>query len=488
MIEIDESYVDASAPNAAAIKNGRGLVLKGKLVALHKSADDTLLFGECSGSGKSNYQCSCDFVRPDQPTHRCSCPSRQFPCKHCLGLMYAFVQGKTFTVADVPDDLAGKREKLQERAVKKTASKNTPKKVNKSALSKKIKAQLDGLDLLEKLTHDLVRSGMGNMNAKVASQIETQAKQLGNAYLPGAQAALRRYTKLFSTREGRFDADLSATQRESVYSEALDQLTRLHALIKQGRAYLNARLEDPELKPETGTAIAAWLGHAWQLAELREAGRMQENVELAQLAFNTYDDVARAEFVDTGIWMNLATGDIQQTQTFRPYKAAKFIKSDDSFFQIAQVPELFAYPGDRNPRIRWEGMTPRPTKKKDFTAIRKHGSSDFASLIKEIKNQLKAPLADKCPVAALNFTRIGAIGKGDDALLVAEDANGERLVLTDTRQFDEPDCCHLLYLLPPKLLKNQTLIARFHHDLDSRTLRIKPLSIVTSDEIVRLTY
>ncbi|MDA0813051.1 MAG: hypothetical protein O3C21_11780 [Verrucomicrobia bacterium] len=43
-------YIDASAPNAEAIKNGRGLVLKGKFVKLHKAGD---------------------FIRPDQPTHRC---------------------------------------------------------------------------------------------------------------------------------------------------------------------------------------------------------------------------------------------------------------------------------------------------------------------------------------------------------------------------------------------------------------------------------
>ena len=50
--------------------------------------------------------------------------------------------------------------------------------------------------------------------------------------------------------------------------------------------------------------------------------------------------MARREFVDTGIWMNLNSGRIQLTQTFRPYKAAKYIKSDDSFFQVAQVREL----------------------------------------------------------------------------------------------------------------------------------------------------
>ena len=42
------------------------------------------------------------------------------------------------------------------------------------------------------------RIGIGNMNAKTAREIEEKARQLGNAYLPGAQAALHRYTKLFS--------------------------------------------------------------------------------------------------------------------------------------------------------------------------------------------------------------------------------------------------------------------------------------------------
>jgi len=106
-------------PNPATRKNGRALVLKGKFAKLNINADGDLLFGECTGSGKNPYICSCDFIKPDAPTHRCSCPSRQFPCKHCLGLMYACAQGKSFSVATPPEALTGKREKLQERRVKK---------------------------------------------------------------------------------------------------------------------------------------------------------------------------------------------------------------------------------------------------------------------------------------------------------------------------------------------------------------------------------
>ncbi len=72
MISIDEAYVDSAAPNAEAAKNGRGLVLKNKFTTLHISEDETILFGECQGSGKEPYRCSCDFARPDKPTHRCT--------------------------------------------------------------------------------------------------------------------------------------------------------------------------------------------------------------------------------------------------------------------------------------------------------------------------------------------------------------------------------------------------------------------------------
>ncbi len=102
------------------------------------------------------------------------------------------------------------------------------------------------------------------------------------------------------------------------------------------------------------------MGHAWQLRELKDAGLVEENVELVQLAFHSYDDVARKEYVDAGIWMNLGNGRIYLTQTFRPYQAARHIKSDDSFFQVAQIKELCVYPGDFNPRVRWDGMVARP--------------------------------------------------------------------------------------------------------------------------------
>lgn len=483
MIAIDEGYVASAAPNADSTKNGRTLVVKGRFLELHIDAEETILFGRCEGSGKEPYQCSCDFARPDQPTHRCSCPSRLFPCKHCVGLMFAYVLKKgSFKTATIPADLAEKREKLASKVAKKKEEAAKPKTVNKDALAKKIRTQLEGLDLLEKLTLDLTRIGIGNMNAKSAREIEEKAKQLGNAYLPGAQAALHRYTRLFG-EEGAIDPRTTASKGEAIFSEALDQLSRLHSIVKQGRAYLQRRLDDPDLKPETETAIAAWLGHAWQLAELKAAGLVQNDVELLQLAFNSHDDIARQEYVDTGIWMNLNTGRIQVTQNFRPYKATKYIKSDDSFFQIAQVKELCVYPGDVNPRIRWDGMAPRPVEACDLKRVREHAKSDIAALVKEVKGGLKGPLADKQPIHALCFKRIGQV----NGMFIVEDAKGERLAMTDAGMTEEPASCHLLHLVPAALHENQILVVRFRHDLDQRKLQVKPLSIVTDSSVVRLT-
>jgi len=178
---------------------------------------------------------------------------------------------------------------------------------------------------------------------------------------------------------------------------------------------------------------------------------------LVQLAFNSHDDVARQEFVDTGVWMTLRNGRIGLTQNYRPYKAAKFIRSDDSFFQVARVNELYVY---RETSTRGSGgraWCRDPLEPRDLETIRGFGHGDYAAVVRDVKGHLKGPLSDKQPIYALNFRRLGRIGE----TLVAEDAKGERLVLTDTGMAEEPPSCHLLSLMPKESFEGQTLIARF---------------------------
>ena len=200
---IDENFIDAMAPNANAIKNGRKLVGQKKFFDHSITDDGSIVFGKCSGSGKSAYECSVDFVDPAKPVSRCSCPSRQFPCKHCLGLLYAWVQAPgDFKKAELPDDVASKREKAVKRAAKKKANEGKPKpprKVNLSALKKKLTTQIEALGLLDDLLRDMLNQGLGTHGQKAAASLADKAAQLRAAYLPGAELAIMRLSNTVST-------------------------------------------------------------------------------------------------------------------------------------------------------------------------------------------------------------------------------------------------------------------------------------------------
>lgn len=475
MLKITEEYINSIAPNQSAILNGWGLVKKNSFVKFQISKDETVIFGECKGSGASNYITSVDFINPENPVFRCTCPSRQFPCKHCLGLMYAYVSGKGFDSADIPVDILEKREKVEKREEKKkTKAEGEPKKVNKTALTKKLHAQLEGLELLEKVTYSVAQSGLGTINSKTLQLLEEQSKQLGNYYVAGAQTALRELIVLFKNAE----------DPEKIYTEAVDCLTRLYSLCKKGREYINRRLEDAEMSLDASSTIDEWLGHAWQLSELKELGSVQTDAELIQLSFNSSADEARQEYVDVGTWLNFKTGQVVETRNYRPFKAAKYIREDDSFFSVAQIKELYSYPGDLNPRVRWESMAIRELKEDDYVQIKSLAQKTFSEAIKLVKNQIKNPLSTKFPAVLLHFSRIGIIGDK----LVMEDLSGQRIVLADNPAGCEPPGVNLLKLLTPEVFYEQAALVRFHHDMDAKKLYAQPLSIITDKRIIRLIY
>ncbi|ULO05314.1 SWIM zinc finger family protein [Paenibacillus sp. 19GGS1-52] len=479
MLQLTASYIDSLAPNAAAIKNGQGLVKKKSLVQLNCSETGELLFGECSGSGKSNYVCSVDFIIQDKPVYRCTCPSRQFPCKHVLGLMYAYSDGMKFTVAAIPEDISVKREKAEKREETKAEQESgtaelKPKKVNKSALKKKITAQLEGLDVLEKLILSLIRSGLGTIDNKMLKNIHEHVKQMGNYYLSGAQTELRRFALLLAD-----DRD-----REESYTYAAEQLTELHAFIKKGRAYLINKQEDPELTLDHESTMEEWLGHAWQLTELKAFGKVREGVELLQLAFFSYDDAARQEFVDHGYWLELLNGEIHRTVQYRPHKAAKHLREDDSFFEIAQISMLYKYPGEMNARVRYEQMTPRPVTAGDVAEIGDKAHRSYAEVIKKVKNQLKNPLSDKTPVLLLHAAKLGRTASGQFAIT---DESGYQLVLEDISALPE-GTVGLLPYLDAAQVDNSSILVMFEHRMDQGRLVAQPLTIVKDAAITRLLY
>ncbi len=478
MEQLTEAYVDSLALNSAAIKNGKDLVKKNSFPLLCKSEDASVIFGECKGSGKDPYRCSVDWAKEGNPVFRCTCPSRQFPCKHNLGLMYAYTSGKSFETAPVPQDLAEKREKAEKREEKKkeTAVSDAPaakRKTNKAALTKKIAAQLEGIAIAEKLLLQLTQQGFGSLDKKVLQTADEQAKQLGNYYIPGIQIALRQLTELFR----------SENERETVYTQAIEQLTMLHSLIQKSKKYLEGRLGNPDAPVDADTTLEERIGHAWQIAELREQGHVRTDVDLLQLAFRSYTDAPRGEYVDEGCWANLSTGQIQFTRTYRPFRASKYIREEDSIFHVVTAKELAEYPGDLNKRVRWDEAVYREASSKDYMNVMASAERSFAEVIKRIKNQIKNPLSHKNPVALLHFKEI----LKEDTAYVLVDDQGKQLPLTDIPFVSAPTT-HLLPLLNRAYLLNQAILVIFEQNMQRNRLEAQPLSIVTADKVIRLLY
>ncbi|WP_020617376.1 SWIM zinc finger family protein [Paenibacillus daejeonensis] len=484
MIALTESLVDTLAPNSAAAKNGRDLVKKNKLTKLHKSEDDSLIFGECAGSGKSGYSCSADFRESDTPLVRCNCPSRQFPCKHGLALLYAYAGGAAFTVAEVPADLEAKREKAEKRSARKAAQEESaataeapakPKKINKAAWAKKIKAQLEGLEMLEKLVLSFIRGGLGTVDKRSVTQLREGVKSLGNSYLPGAQNELRGLTLALE------QAVKAGDVQEQVYAGALERLLRIHALIRKGRPYLEAKLEDPDLTPDIESPIEEWLGHAWQLSELQAHGLVRANRELIQLAFHSYDDGARGEYVDAGYWLELDTGEVHRSLNYRPYKAAKYIKSEDSTFHAIRAGELYVYPGTWNRRIRMEQTSMEEVLESHRQRARETAETSVAEAVKKVRGELKDPLGNKSPVLLLHAAAIQATADGQPVLV---DHAGAKLQLGDVIGWQATT--PLLRVLPQEALSDAVFVLLFQHDPLQQRLVAQPIAIIQPTGITRL--
>lgn len=105
---LTRSMIEAMAPDQSALTAASALLKPAKWPVRARSGD--LIWGECQGSGANPYR-----VVADTGEHgsKCTCPSRKFPCKHALALMWMFADdGAAFKDAEIPawvNDWMGRR-------------------------------------------------------------------------------------------------------------------------------------------------------------------------------------------------------------------------------------------------------------------------------------------------------------------------------------------------------------------------------------------
>lgn len=481
---IKERDILSIAPNASAVSNAKKISSGSQFVKRSRSEDDSFYMGECKGSGKSNYIVSVDYIEEENPVFRCSCPSRQLPCKHSIALLYEMLNGKTFNVEDIPEDILEKRKKKEIREAKKQEAKETAdqkpvkkRPASKAAAKKKINKQLEGLALLRKMVNELLLSGLASMGSISLRSYKDLVKQLGDYYLSGAQTY---FTELVIEIE-KYQKDNDSVH----YKNATEVLKRLRALEKKATGYLEEKLDSDNLEIDDNTLYED-LGGILKLDDLDRMGLTKENVELFQLSFREVYNEARKEFIDVAYWVDLDSGEISYSLNYRPVKALKYIKKEDSCFDILEVKKLYYYPGSLNKRIRWDSSSFKDKDEKTLDIVRSKAYGSIKEAVKLAKGELKNTLSEYSYGFLISYESLCELKTEKGTVWVVKDKTGDRLELKNSGYINTVEL--IKFMEYEEVRKDAAIFGKIYYNVEDRKLYMEPCSIITDKRIIGLEY
>jgi uncharacterized Zn finger protein len=100
-MDISLEVVQDLAPDQASLTAAKKLLKPAKWPVLGKSSSVNTIWGQCQGSGSNPYYTMADVV---DHGYKCTCPSRKFPCKHVLALLWQFADSPSDFVAEEPPE------------------------------------------------------------------------------------------------------------------------------------------------------------------------------------------------------------------------------------------------------------------------------------------------------------------------------------------------------------------------------------------------
>ncbi|MEZ0386374.1 MAG: SWIM zinc finger family protein [Verrucomicrobium sp.] len=219
-VPFSAEQVTALAPDSASVKAGRGLTNPSKWPTL--GCNDQAAWGECQGSGSKPYQTQVDFTGPG---FKCSCPSRKFPCKHGLGLLFMAVDRPgSLKEGEPPDWVAAWLQSRRDKAEKKATAAETPKApVDPEAAAKRVAKRLDrmkeGGEDLARWMADQVRHGIAAWPQQPTAHWQSVASRMVDHQMPGLESEVRMLSGLVHMGE-RWPA------------QAMMQMGRLHTRLE----------------------------------------------------------------------------------------------------------------------------------------------------------------------------------------------------------------------------------------------------------------
>ena len=175
----DLGQVESLAPDQASLTAASKLAKAAKWMSLNHDGD--LWWGECQGSGSNPYR---TVVDSGVVGYKCTCPSRKFPCKHSLALMWISAQspadfshsttpqwvtdwlGRRRTTTTQPDDKPKQAKSITEAGLVSQPIEDDPAtQAKKEAAARKRQENTrsmiaDGLDDLDQWISDQLSAGL----------------------------------------------------------------------------------------------------------------------------------------------------------------------------------------------------------------------------------------------------------------------------------------------------------------------------------------
>jgi hypothetical protein len=252
--------VRSLAPDGSVARAGEALANARRWSATGR--DDGAAWGLCQGSGASPYQVTVDFTGP---AFKCTCPSRKFPCKHGLAILFLLAADPaTFPPADPP---AWAREWLTSRAERAEAAEARTKAkleqaesgggapADAAARDRRIEARerkvQAGLVDLDRWLQDLVRRGLASAKGEGYRFWDQAGARLVDAQAASLGREVRALGATFNSGAGWAEWALERVGRLHLIVEAYRRLDRLPPDLRHDvRGLVGWTIKEDELSRE----------------------------------------------------------------------------------------------------------------------------------------------------------------------------------------------------------------------------------------------
>ena len=217
------SKIEEIAPDQGSLAAARKL-LKAQSWPTLAGDDLGLIWGECQGSGSSPYRV---VLSEADLGYKCTCPSRKFPCKHTLALMWMRAESRPFGKQERPawvsDWLARRRGPSASRTPRAESDESKPKisitaaeaeaapdpkaEARAAAARERSRAEreasiLAGIDQLDRWIVDQLERGLAGFPTVAHEQCRLLARRLADAKASGLASRVERLaTDLFGLPE-----------------------------------------------------------------------------------------------------------------------------------------------------------------------------------------------------------------------------------------------------------------------------------------------